>query len=61
MTKEQNELRSLAEAKMQEVLDNEGDVEIDHINADNILTLLLSDLGYNKLVHLYNKIGKWYS
>lgn len=37
------------------------DNECSHINADIILTELLTELGFTKVVEAYNKIGKWYA
>lgn len=37
------------------------DTEASHSNADEILTNLLMDLGYQKVVKEYNKISKWYA
>ena len=37
------------------------DTEVDHINADNILCDLLTELGYKEIVDKFNKIDKWYA
>lgn len=42
-------------------LQNETDVEIAHVKADDVLTNLLRDLGYEEIVEAYNKINMWYA
>ena len=42
---------------MQKIFDEEQA----HINADNVLCDLLTELGYEDVVHEYNKIEKWYA
>lgn len=37
------------------------DGEENHIEADKALTLFLLELGYEKLVDEWEKIGKWYA
>lgn len=37
------------------------DEEFAHMKADKILCDLLVELGYEKVVVEYNKVGKWYS
>lgn len=42
-------------------LGKSGDIEAAHIDADDILCKLLSDLGYEDVIHLYHKVSKWYA
>jgi len=37
------------------------DRELAHVQADLVLTLLLTSLGYADVVEEYEKIGKWYA
>lgn len=39
----------------------EGDHELSHIKADDILSDLLRDLGYDDVVDEFDKIEKWYA
>jgi hypothetical protein len=41
--------------------DNDGDIEMNHECADDVLCNLLIDLGYQDVVDAYNKIDKWYA
>lgn len=36
------------------------DIEISHIEADEILCKILKELGYTEIVKAYNKVSKWY-
>lgn len=38
-----------------------GDTEVAHSDADELLTELLEDLGYKRVVSVYRKIKKWYA
>lgn len=49
-----------AEQAMKEEVAN-GDTEIAHSNADDILCDLLMRLGYTRLVSLYHDVAKWYA
>jgi len=40
---------------------NSGDWEVDHGNADDTLCMLLEELGYGKVVEVFDKVGKWYA
>lgn len=51
------EEKYLEELQSLDPKDNEGS----HISADIILTELLTELGFTKVVEAYNKIGKWYA
>ena len=42
-------------------LQKNGDPEIDHAEADNILCEIIAQLGYPEIVKEYDKIEKWYS
>jgi len=39
----------------------EGDVENDHLEADNLLCELLTRLGYSDVVKEWEKVYKWYA
>lgn len=53
------------ERKMQEYLDAEDadhyDFEQAHINADHLICEVLKQLGYEKGVEIFHKLGKWYA
>ena len=38
-----------------------GDTEVQHSNADKLLCKLLIELGFDKLVEIYNQVEKWYA
>lgn len=38
-----------------------GDLETDHVYADNILMDLLTELRLNRIVEVYDSIDKWYA
>jgi hypothetical protein len=38
-----------------------GDIEKDHVNADNALVALLLELGCSGVIEEYNKVEKWYA
>jgi hypothetical protein len=38
-----------------------GDPEAAHGKADDLLCELLTELGYGKLVDIYNRVEKWYA
>lgn len=46
--------------KMKECVNN-GDIEVAHLDADDILCDVLTQLGYKELVDLYKKVDKWYA
>lgn len=46
--------------KMKECVNN-GDTEVAHLDADDILCDVLTQLGYKELVDLYEKVKKWYA
>lgn len=48
-------------AELKTILEDERDIESDHVIADNILYHVIKDLGYTELADIYNKIPKWYS
>ena len=54
MTKEE----AIQELKLQQ---KNGDTEVAHSNADDVLCALLSALGYNDVVAEYHKVNKWYA
>lgn len=40
---------------------NNYEAEYGHIDADNILCELLTELGYKDIVEVFEKLDKWYS
>lgn len=42
-------------------LQNGGDTEADHVDADGVLCELLRSLGHNDVVTEYHKVNKWYA
>lgn len=46
--------------RMMEATEN-GDSEIAHSNADDILCEMLEELGYSVIVETYHKVSKWYA
>lgn len=40
---------------------NNSDIELAHLDADDILCDVLTQLGYKELVDLYKKVDKWYA
>ena len=57
--KEKDELIKEALAKLSEI--DEDDVEMAHIDADDILCDLLVKLGYSVVVEAYTRIPKWFA
>lgn len=47
--------------QMKELEEEDGDYEICHSQADNLLCDLLIKLGYEEIVDSYHKVGKWYA
>ena len=48
--------------KMKEInRELQGDPEMAHSEADDLLVKLLKELGFEKLVKEYEKVPKWYS
>lgn len=47
--------------KMKKIVDNSGDLEQDHILADDLLCLALQELGYSAGLELYHDLEKWYA
>lgn len=43
------------------VIAKDTDTEVAHVDADDVLCQLLSDLGYGDVVMAYRQIGKWYA
>lgn len=54
MTKEE----AITKLKLEQ---HNGDTEVAHSNADQILCDLLTSLGYGDVVHEWAKIDKWYA
>jgi hypothetical protein len=52
--------RELAIKFLEEQKDN-GDTEIAHGVADDVICELLEALGYSDVVEAYNKVDKWYA
>ena len=47
--------------ELKELSENDNDIEISHITADNILCKILSLLDCDEIVEEYDKIRKWYA
>lgn len=48
-------------AKQIEALENTGDQEMAHADADDLLCSILKSLGYVKTVEAFNNLSKWYA
>ncbi len=48
-------------AKMQLIKETERDKEIAHIEADDLMCELLTELGYGEAVKIFEEMEKWYS
>ena len=46
--------------RMKECIDN-GDIEIGHIIADDLLCEILNELNHGDIVELYRKVKKWHA
>lgn len=53
--------REEAIAALKELQCSGGDVEMDHIRADDVLCEILKALGYEDVVIEYDAINKWYA
>jgi hypothetical protein len=52
----------IAAARMSGIANSQDDdLELSHINADNLLCEILREHGYNKLVTSFNNLNKWYA
>ena len=60
MRKKKEDIIKEAVEKMKECVNN-SDIELSHLDADNILCDVLTQLGYKELVDLYEKVNKWYA
>ncbi len=60
MRKKKEDIIKEAVEKMKECV-NSGDTEVAHLDADDILCDVLTQLGYKELVDLYEKVNKWYA
>lgn len=47
--------------KRMKQLQESGDIEVAHIEADDILCEVLLQLGYKELVDAFNDLAKWYA
>lgn len=47
--------------KRLKILQNKKDLEEAHLEADEILTDILTRLGHTEIVEAYEQIGKWYA
>ena len=47
--------------RMSALINDTGDVEANHSNADKILCDLLSNLGYTDIVYDFKRLRKWYA
>ena len=61
MTQRELDLQSIAVCKLKEEQQQYSDFEVAHVNADQILCVLLIELGFQEVVDEFRKIGKWYS
>ena len=61
MTQRELDLQSIAVGKLKEEQQQYSDFEVAHVNADQILCVLLIELGFQEVVDEFRKIGKWYS
>lgn len=46
--------------KMENAIDNDC-IDLGHLQCDNVLCDLLEELGYGKIVEIYDNQGKWYA
>ena len=53
--------REEAIAVLKELQGSGGDIEMDHIRADDVLCEILKTLGYEDVVIEYDAINKWYA
>ncbi|EKS1202973.1 hypothetical protein L8O18_06110 [Enterobacter asburiae] len=53
--------REEAIAVLKELQGKGGDVEMDHIRADDVLCEMLKTLGFEDVVIEYDAINKWYA
>ena len=60
MRKKKEDIIKEAVEKMKECVNN-SDTELAHLDEDNILCDVLTQLGYKELVDLYEKVNKWYA
>ena len=60
MIKKKADIIKEAVEKMKECVNN-GDTEVAHLDADDILCDVLTQLGYKELVDIYEKVKKWYA
>lgn len=63
MNESTQKLKELVEEMRSLALDetHNGDIEWQHVEADNILCKALEELGQNELVKLFYKVSKWYA
>jgi hypothetical protein len=63
-TKEENRINALKEQLKQIAAYQQQstwtDIEADHCNADDILCEILTELGYEEIVEMFESIEKWY-
>ena len=60
LSEEEKDLVNIAISELKE-LNSNYDTEVAHIQADAILTELLTDLGLEEVVDVYETISKWYA
>ena len=60
MRKKKADIIKEAVEQMKECVKN-GDAEVAHVNADDILCDVLKQLGAKELVDEFNKVTKWYA
>ena len=60
LTKKQLVIKESVITRLKEEQNN-GDTEIAHCNADDLLCELLNEIGLQEVVEEYIKIGKWFA
>lgn len=48
--------------RMRELADNnDDDIEMRHVEMDNLMCEILKEMGFNELVDIFNETEKWYA
>jgi hypothetical protein len=62
MTQKQKELAAHVKSQLTAIIsERQWDIEQDHVIADKLLCDLLTALGQQEIVDLYDKVDKWYA
>lgn len=61
MGKKAKKHEQIALDRLDGILNECGDIEADHIKADEVLCQLLISLGYEAVVEKWQEIPKWYA